>query len=1122
MSGLTLSLLGPFTVTLDDRPFDGLRNRPALALFLYLACLPERHRRESVMALLWPDWPQASAQQNLRQNLYVLRQALPGVASLHDGSPVPLILSDRETLQLNPNAAITVDARRFAHLLEQPQPHMGHLAEAMGLYRGDFLADFYLPDSNSFEEWAAAQREAYRRLALHALESLTDESLMSAEYQAAEGYARHQLAIDNLRESAHRQLMLALANQGQRAAALTQYETYRRIVKEELGIEASSDLRALAEQIALGQQETAVRSDPPLNARLPPHNLPAAVTSLIGRERELEALDAYLRDPAIRLVTILGPGGMGKTRLAQAAAEGLLHDVRQPPPFADGLYLVPLASLTTPAQLLPAIAGSINFRFHGGSESKEQLLDFLRRKQMLLCLDNFEHLMDGVELVDDILKTAPGVKLLITSRQKLSRQAEQLFSIGGLSLPQDTAVQPEASESAAVQLFLQSARRTRPAFTLTADNLPDVLAICRLVEGMPLGIILASTWLDTLSTSEIVAEMGQDLDFLAVERGDLPQRQRSMRAAFNHSWRLLDERERGVFSQLSVFRGGFTREAAEAIANASARDLQALINKSLLIRESPNHYMIHELLRQFAAEKLAIAQTEEAATRDRHSAYFCDFLNDHAQEWHSAKQFETLAAVTRESDNAQEGLRWALEQEQWPRLVEAIDSWMEYQQWQAYWQEGERFCRAIVERAEQLDKENGVVPLNCLRLWVNALLWMATINGSDRRAAIDNSQNALALLERPELAGQDRRREEARARSLKGFYLLMMDLNESQEQLTQSLEIFQELGDHWGIAQALAGLGGLDYVNGQLDAALERTEAAYEIRRAMGDRPAQVRSLNNLGLIHKWLGHLDSAERIHRDMVTLQQDIHEYSTIAESQANLVQTLSHVGKYDQAYQVGMEALESARARGNRAHEAIIIIAATNALLNLGQYEPARQLVAGTLAVVREKGQRSHEGTLHQLYGDLALVGGSYGEALTAYHLSLEILQQIARLTVVWPLSGLGQAAYRQGDLPQARKYIIAAMTSALNSKNFFIVRALPTAALLLRDGGKIQHAIEAWSLAKSYPHIANSRWFADIAGRELDEMAASAPPKMIARVQQYEQGMDLWDMSAELLVKLESL
>ena len=1122
MSGLTLSLLGPFTVTIDDQPFDDLRNRPALALLLYLACRPERHRRESLMALLWPDWPQASAQQNLRQNLYVLRQALPGVASRHGGDAVPLILSDREALQLNPDAAVTVDARRFAALLEQPQPTITHLAEAIALYRGDFLADFYLPDSNSFEEWAAANREAYRRLALEALERLTNDALAMADYPAAERYARHQLAIDNLRESAHRHLMLALSNTGQRAAALTHYEAYTRIVKEELGIEATSDMRALAEQIALGQQAPAVMAESAIEARLPRHNLPAAATALIGRERELEALDAYVRDPAIRLVTIVGPGGMGKTRLAQAAAEAVLHDTGQPPPFPDGVYFVPLASLATPALLIPAIAGTINFRFHEGSGPQEQLLNYLRRKQMLLLLDNFEHLIDGVELVDEILNTAPGVKLLITSRQKLLRQAEQLFPIGGLSVPPDTAGQPEGAESDAVQLFLESARRTRPAFSLTAGNRPDVLAICRQVEGMPLGIILAATWLDTLSTADIVVEMEQDLDFLAVEGGDLPQRQRSMRAAFNHSWRLLGEREQAVFRQLSVFRGGFTREAAAAIADASARDLQTLINKSLLIRESPSRYMMHELLRQFAAEKLAGTQREEEATRDRHSAYFCDFLNDHTQEWHSAQQFETLATVTREADNAQAGLQWALAREQWPCLLKAIDSWMEYQQWQAYWQEGERFCRAIVDRAEQLDKANGVVPPDCLRLWVRALLWMAMLNSSDRRAAIDNSQMALTLLNRPELVGQDRRREEAIARSIKGFHMQMMDLHESQRQLTQSLEIFQELGDRWGIAQSLAGLGGLDYINGRLDAALERTEAAYEIRRAMGDRPAQGRSLNNLGLIHKWLGHLDSGERFHREMVSLQQAIHEYANLADSQANLVQTLNHVGKYDEAYHLAMEALEGTRARGNRTHEAIISIAAGNALLNLGQYEPVYALVAESLAVVRDKGQRIQEGVLLQLYGALALVGESYDEAQTAYRSSLEIFQQIARMTAVWPLSGLGHAAFRQGDLPEARKQISAAMTSALQSRNFFIVRALPTAALLLADAGQVQQAITAWSLAKSYPHIANSKWFADIAGRELDELAAAVSSTRATTAGQPDRETDLWAMSAALLVELEQL
>lgn len=1117
LSGLALTLLGPLTVTFDNRLFDGIRNRPTMALCVYLACQPERHRRESLMALLWPDWSSASAQQNLRQNLYVLRQALPAVASRQDSDPVPLILADREALQLNPAADVSVDVWRFTVLLEQPQPTMAQLAEAVALYRGNFLADFYLPDSNPFEEWAAARREAYRRMALDSLETIANDSLEIADYQVAESLARRQLEIDNLRESAHRQLMLALAYSGQRTASLTQYETYARIVKEELGIEPSSDIRALAERIALGEQAPAAGPQSPIHIGVPRHNLQARSTLFVGRERELEVLDSYLRDPAIRLVTILGPGGVGKTRLALAAAEALLDDSRQPQAFSNGVYFVSLASLATPALIIPAIAGSINFHFRDGSEPKEQLLNYLRGKQMLLCLDNFEHLMDGADVVDEILTTAPGVKLLITSRQKLQRQAEQLFLIGGLSLPPDTAVHTEESESDAVQLFLQSARRTRPDFALTADNQTDVLGICRLVEGMPLGIILAAAWLDTLSSREIVAEMGQDLDFLAVEGSELPQRQRSMRAAFNHSWRLLDERERAVFRQLSVFRGGFTREAAVAVTQATPRNLQALINKSLLIRESSSRYIVHELLRQFAAEKLAGTQAEEAATRDRHSAFFCDLLNDHTEAWHSEKQLETLAIIRCEANNAQAGLYWALDQAHWPHLVKAIDSWMEYQQWQAYWKEGDRFCKAIVEKVEQLDNANTNVSPDCLRLYIRALLWMNIINASDRHAAIDRSQKVLALLERPELVSEDTRREEALARSNRGFHLLMTDLGEAQRQLTHSLELFEALGDRWGVAQSVSGLGSRDWLNGQYGAALERAEAAYEIRRAMGDRPAQSRSLHNLGLIHKLLGHLETAERLHREAVTLKRYIGDYSSLAETQATLAHTLDAMGKFDESQRLATESLEIARALGNKAQEAAAAVAFSHASINLGQYQQTYQVLAGTLSVFKELGERYMEGVLNESYGSLALAGGSYTEAQSAYLLCLEIFQQIVPHQLVWPMTGLGYVAYRQGNLPEARRHIIAALTSALNIRNYFIVRALPAVALLLSASGQVQRAVEVWSLAKQYPYVAKSKWFEDIAGRELEAMAT-----ITSSARQHDRDVDLWATSAALLVELENL
>jgi predicted ATPase len=291
----------------------------------------------------------------------------------------------------------------------------------------------------------------------------------------------------------------------------------------------------------------------------------------------------------------------------------------------------------------------------------------------LLVLDNFEHLLDGLPLIEAIGQAAPAVKLLVTSRARLNLHAEQLLPLGGLDLPDEAPVGASLTPDqllrySVIQLFGQCARRVQPGFTLTAENQSDVVAICRLVEGMPLGIVLAASWLAMLTPAEIAIEIGRDLDFLETDMHDAPERQRSLRAVFNHSWRMLTQREQTVLARLSVFRGGFKLPAAQNVVGATLRDLQRLLNKSLLYRAPSGRYQIHEQVRQFATEQLAQLPQEEAAVRDRHSAYFCAFLQERTGDWQSARQLDLLYAVTQEADNIRQAWQWALDQGQWARL----------------------------------------------------------------------------------------------------------------------------------------------------------------------------------------------------------------------------------------------------------------------------------------------------------------------------------------------------------------------------------------------------------------------------------------------------------------------
>ena len=362
----------------------------------------------------------------------------------------------------------------------------------MALYGGEFLAGFSL-DSALFEEWMVVQREEIHRQAVDALHGLAAYHELRGEYEQAIDYARRQVELEPWQEAAHRQWMRGLALSGKRGEALAQYEACRRALMEELGVEPEEETRALYDSIREGTlsagAEGRARS---VSAEVEPRqrsNLPAPLTPFVGRKEYLAEIGARLGDPGCRLLTLVGPGGGGKTRLALEAA-GELLSVEQRDGFSDGVFFVPLAPLRSAEDIVSAVAQSLGFSFYEGREPRWQLLDYLRAKEMLLVLDNWEHLLDGVGIVTEVLRTAPRVKILATSRARLNVQGEHRLQVSGMRYPHGERAE-DALEYSAVQLFVQSARRARPAFKLEAGDLMYMGRICRLVQGMPLGILLA-------------------------------------------------------------------------------------------------------------------------------------------------------------------------------------------------------------------------------------------------------------------------------------------------------------------------------------------------------------------------------------------------------------------------------------------------------------------------------------------------------------------------------------------------------------------------------------------------------------------------------------------------------
>ena len=616
---LRVRVLGATELAVDGRPLVGLASAKATALLVYLAVTGTAQSRSALAGLLWSDLPEATARANLRLALTKLRRALPAQ-----------LLVTRQTVALDPARPVWVDAVEVERLVAG-KPEGEELLAAARLCRGEFLSGFEAPGAELFDEWVLARRAAYRADQLALLDRAVQDARDRGDAPAGVEAARRMLELEPLHEEAHRALMWFLATGGQRGAALAQFETCRYLLREELGEDPSPGTVALRDQIAHAGGFTDL---PPVDDRgagsagrlRPPTGAPGPLTSLIGRDEDLARLHALLDDPACRLVTLVGPGGIGKTRLALevGATRGERH--------RDGVVLVSFAG-TSPARpeeaadlVVTNLAAALGVSLAVPRDPREVLAEALAGRELLLVLDNLEQLRDAAGVLAELLGRAPGVQVLGTSRRRLGLGVEWLVEVPGLPYPPPRA-DAEAGGYPAVQLFEDRARLLRPGFRPAAD-LAAVGRVCRLVSGVPLAIELAARWVRSASPAAIADRLAAGGELLETTAPDVEPRHRSMASVIDWSWELLGDGERQALRRLSVLRGGFDLDAAAAVAGAGLPLLAGLVDQSLVQVGEDGRYGMHELLRQYAGQRLAADPAEEAAARRRHAAYFSGLLPD--------------------------------------------------------------------------------------------------------------------------------------------------------------------------------------------------------------------------------------------------------------------------------------------------------------------------------------------------------------------------------------------------------------------------------------------------------------------------------------------------------------
>ncbi len=602
------------------------------ALLYTLAYRDSWTSRDELVFLFWPDTTQEKARRNLRRLLTSVRR-LPYADALN-AEPTRL------------RWPVATDVHAFKQALAE-----GRTAQAITLYKGPLLQSFSLSQTPEFENWLEQERQELHRVWRGAVLTFADELYKAGRYPEAGETLLNLRRADPFDEEALRRHLQALYASGRRSEALGTFATFQQSLKDELGGEPEDGTLGLVKDI----REETLEVQPAVSASVANRRpaLPVQPTPFVGRTAERAALNAALSDPACRLLTIVGPGGMGKTRLALEAAEAQLER------FGDGVYFVPFASVFSPDLMVYAVADAVGFSFFGQLEPRAQLLEYLQTKHMLLVLDNLEHLLAGVELVGNLLERAPDIKILATSRERLNLHAERVFDLFGLAVPETVA---EAEGYDAVKLFVQAASGTRADFALDDTNLPTVARICQHVQGMPLALELAASWLRALTLGDVAAELERGSD-LETSKRDLPERHRSLRAVFDASWELLTDEERTALRKLSVFRGGFRREAASAVAGVNLPVLASLIDKSFLTMTAAGRYRRHPLIYQYTQEKLARHPEEKAETEEKHSLYYLRFVREREADLLTLERKKTLETVEEDLANLRLAWTWVLENE---------------------------------------------------------------------------------------------------------------------------------------------------------------------------------------------------------------------------------------------------------------------------------------------------------------------------------------------------------------------------------------------------------------------------------------------------------------------------
>lgn len=917
---LVIQLLGGFSVSVGSRAVaDAEWQRRKATSLLKLLALARGHRlhREQVIDLLWSGRPHETAANNLHRTLHTLRQIIaPRLRA--DGLTTYLRMQD-QTLALCPSVPLRVDVDAFMAASDAArrtgEPAAYHVA--LELYRGDLLPD------DRYEEWIIPRREQLRALYLDLLTELARLHEAQAEPAQAIAALQRVVATEPIHEGAHTELMRLYALSGQRYHALRQYAELRDALRRELEAEPDACGERMYQNILANRHPTAGSSLPlaPIASgqRARPTNAPRRLTRFVGRSKELREVRQLLSET--RLLTLTGAGGCGKTRLALEVA-GSLEDA-----YPDGVCFVDLSVVAPPHLVLQQVAAALGVRGEPGHPLLHTVARFLLPRELLLVLDNCEHLVSAcARLAETLLQDSPGLRILATSRESLGMAGETAWLVPSLEAPDPERLPPLEHLQAydAVRLFVERARSSRPGFEVTTENAAAVARICHATDGIPLAIELATVRLKAVSVDQIASRLDTLLRLLSAGSRTAIPRHRTLRATLDWSYNLLDEEERRLLARLAVFVGGWTLEAAEGVCACDGISQQhildliaGLVDKSLVSFDEQGtpgsagggRYRLLETIRQYGLEKLE--ESGEAKARRRlHAEYYLTLAEWAESLLAGPAQGRWLERLEAEHDNLRAALGWA--HGHGTREPDAIELGLRlgaalWRFWEVrgYLHEGRRWLEGMLAIGDGAPAATRAKALHAAG--------NLTFDQDDYPRATALHEASLAL--KRELGDV-----EGVARSLTNLGNIACeqgDYGRATRRYEESLVLCRQLDDAWLTANVLHNLGRVARLQGEYARATGLLGEALTLRQQLGDREALAKSLDVAGEVALRQGKYERAIRLHETSLRLRRDLDETWGIAISLTNLATALSHRGDHPHAATLYQEALALHRDVGSKA-------------------------------------------------------------------------------------------------------------------------------------------------------------------------------------------------------------